>query len=84
MSGRSKTRVKLKLDTHVENIVIIIDIIIIINNSIVYVELDEIVLQIHICQTVVRWLDKNVEHDSLDPQERKEILCLMLSRHELR
>jgi hypothetical protein len=35
-------------------------------------------------QTVVRWLDKNVEHDSLDPQERKEILCLMLSRHELR
>lgn len=84
MSGRSKTRVKLKLDTHVENIVVIIGIIIINSNSIVYVELDEIVLQIHICQTVVRWLDKNVEHDSLDPQERKEILCLMLSRHELR
>lgn len=83
MSGRSKTRVKLKLDTHVENIVVIFDIIID-SNSIVYVELDEIVLQIHICQTVVRWLDKNVEHDSLDPQERKEILCLMLSRHELR
>lgn len=48
LTGRCKTRVKLKLETHVENIVVVIDIIIN-NNSIVYVELDEIVLQIHIC-----------------------------------